>query len=82
MKSSKTSAAVTTATSSCSLVTRARTSTGAGTLYVLSKERVEGAEPAIKTIKPLGLEGLGAKHCDAINLKACITEVVARDDAS
>lgn len=48
--------------------------------YVLSKESVEGAEPAIKTIKPLGLEGLGAKRCDPADLKACIIEVVSRDD--
>ena len=46
--------------------------------YVLSKEGVEGAEPAIKAIKPLGLEGLGAKRCDPTNLKACIIEVVSR----
>ena len=50
--------------------------------YVLSKESVEGAEPAIKTIKPLGLEGLGAKRCDPSKLKAHITEVVSRNDAS
>ena len=50
--------------------------------YVLSKESVEGAEPAIKRIKPLGLEGLGAKRCDPTNLKARIIEVVTRNDAS
>jgi hypothetical protein len=50
--------------------------------YVVSKGSVEGAEPAIKTIKPLGLEGLGAKRCDPKDLKAGIIEVVSRDDAS
>ena len=48
--------------------------------YVLSKESVKGADPPIKTIKPLGLEGLGAKRCDPADLKACIMEVVSRDD--